>query len=229
MNRTEIGWTYPIGVYMLHCSTGDWVRECAAGCVTCEPARTEDLCQWSSVIRLICYVDKVLACKELPNNSFFVPLLYGFNNSNVFSAVPYSCLWFSMCDAHDEIELLVLMYRVCSLCLVATDRPDCPTYELLQVLHLSLYIPLEFVLVLTILLVSCWRIVFVARTAMFKLVCLKGLVIFRISGIWQENVTHFLCCCGWGVGFVFVFWLSVSCSGCEWYTMEIHYFGLLQV
>jgi len=47
------------------------------------------------------------------------------------------------------------MYRVCSLCLVAIDLPDCPTYELLQVLHLSLYIPLEFVLVLTILSVSC--------------------------------------------------------------------------
>jgi len=47
------------------------------------------------------------------------------------------------------------MYRVCSLCLVAIDLPDCPTYELLQMLHLSLYIPLEFVLVLIILSVSC--------------------------------------------------------------------------
>jgi len=33
--------------------------------------------------------------------------------------------------------------------------PDCPTYELLQVLHLSLCIPLEFVMVLIILSVSC--------------------------------------------------------------------------
>jgi hypothetical protein len=60
-----------------------------------------------------------------------------------------------MCNAYAEIGLLVLMYRVCSLCLVAVGIHDCPTYELLQVLHLSFYIPLEFVLVLTILSVSC--------------------------------------------------------------------------
>jgi hypothetical protein len=51
--------------------------------------------------------------------------------------------------------LLVLIYGVCSLCLVTIYPPDCPTYELLQVLHLSLYIPLEFVLVLTVLSVIC--------------------------------------------------------------------------
>ena len=71
----------------------------------------------------------------------------------VSSAVPYSCLLFSMCNAYAEIGLLVLMYCVCSLCLVA-NLPDSPTYELLQVLHLSSYIPLEFVLVLTILSAS---------------------------------------------------------------------------
>ena len=75
------------------------------------------------------------------------------------------------------------MHLVCSLCLVVIDVPDCPTYELLKVLRLSLYIPLEFVLVLTILSVSCRCIVFVARRAIFKLECLKRLVIFRISGL----------------------------------------------
>ena len=60
-----------------------------------------------------------------------------------------------MCNAYAEIGLLVPMYRVRSLCLVAIDLPDCPTYELLQVSHLNLYIPLEFVLVLTILSASC--------------------------------------------------------------------------
>jgi len=40
------------------------------------------------------------------------------------------------------------MYLVCSfsLCLIPNDLPVCPTYELLQVLHFNLYIPLEFVL-----------------------------------------------------------------------------------
>jgi len=59
-----------------------------------------------------------------------------------------------MCNTYAEVELFVLIYRVCSLCLVAIDPPDCPTHELLQVLHLKLYIPLEFVLVLIILSVS---------------------------------------------------------------------------
>jgi len=60
-----------------------------------------------------------------------------------------------MCNAYAEIGLLVLMFRVCSICLVVIDLPNCPTYEILRVLHLSLYIPLECVLVLTILSVSC--------------------------------------------------------------------------
>ena len=52
------------------------------------------------------------------------------------------------------------MYRVCSLCLVVIDLADCPTHALLQVLHLILYIPLKFVLVLTNFSVSCQCIVF---------------------------------------------------------------------
>ena len=59
-----------------------------------------------------------------------------------------------MCNAYAQIGLLVLMYCVCSLYFVAVDLPDCPAYELLQVLHLSLYIPLEFVPILAILSVD---------------------------------------------------------------------------
>jgi len=69
--------------------------------------------------------------------------------------MPYSCLLLSMCNAYAEIGLLVFLYHVCSVCLIIIDLPDCPTYELLQVLRLSLYIPLEFVLILVILSVSC--------------------------------------------------------------------------
>jgi len=46
------------------------------------------------------------------------------------------------------------MYRVCSLCLIPIDLSVCPTYELLQVLHFSLYIPLEFISFLVILSLS---------------------------------------------------------------------------
>jgi hypothetical protein len=66
--------------------------------------------------------------------------------------VRYSCLLFSVCSAYAEIGLSVLIYCVCSLCLVAIDLLDWPTYELLQVLHLSVYILLEFLLVLAILI-----------------------------------------------------------------------------
>jgi len=60
-----------------------------------------------------------------------------------------------MYNAYDEIGLLFLMYRVCSLYLVAIDLSDFPVYELLQVLHLNLHIPLDFVPVFVILSVSC--------------------------------------------------------------------------
>jgi len=49
------------------------------------------------------------------------------------------------------------MEPVCSLRLIVIDPPDCPMYALLQVLHLSLYIPLGFVLIG--FSVSCWYIV----------------------------------------------------------------------
>ena len=73
---------------------------------------------------------KILHVESFPTINFF-PLLHGFNNSSVSSAVPYLCLLFSICNTHAEIGLLVLMYRVCSLCLVTIDVADCPTYELL--------------------------------------------------------------------------------------------------
>jgi hypothetical protein len=163
-----------------------------------EPARIVDLCHWPSVLQSICYVGKRLACRELTNNSFLLPYCMVFQNFKVSSAVPYSCLLFSICNAYAEIGLIFLMYRLFSLCLAAIDVPDCPTFEFLQVLHLSLCIPLEFVLVLTLLSMS-WCIVFVAGRAIFKLVCLKRLVIFRICGLWYENFIHFfglLFCCG---------------------------------
>jgi len=82
---------------------------------------------------------------------------------------------------------------VCSFCLTLIDQPDCPMYALLQFIHLSLYIPLGFMLVG--FSVNCWCVVLVARRAMFRLVCLKRLVTFLINGLWYVRVTHFLFCC----------------------------------
>jgi len=89
--------------------------------------------------------------------------------------VPYSCP-FSICSFYAEMGLLVLIY-VCSLCLVAIDLFDYFTYKFLQVPHLSLYILQEFVLVLTILSLSCLYIVFVAQMAMIQISVMR-LVIF---------------------------------------------------
>jgi hypothetical protein len=81
-----------------------------------------------------------------------------------------------MHKAYTENGLLVLMYLVCSLCHKAIDLLVWPTYELLQVLHFSLYIPFEFILFCGILSLSCLYIVLVARNTIFKLVYLNKLV-----------------------------------------------------
>jgi hypothetical protein len=46
-------------------------------------------------------------------------LRHGFNSFKVSSAVPKSCLLFSMCIALADVGLLVRLYRTCSLCLTA--------------------------------------------------------------------------------------------------------------
>jgi hypothetical protein len=56
-------------------------------------------------------------------------------------------------------------------------------YDLLQMLHFSSYIPLEFNLLCVILSLSCLYVVSVARKAMFMLVRLNRLVILCISGL----------------------------------------------
>jgi hypothetical protein len=48
-----------------------------------------------------------------------------------------------MRKAYAEIGLFVFMYLVCSRCRIPIDPPVWPTYELLQVLHFNLYMPLE--------------------------------------------------------------------------------------
>ena len=100
-----------------------------------------------------------------------------------FSLGPYSCLFSRMCAAYADVELLDLIYLICSLNLVSIALPDCPTYTLLHVLHFNLYIPLGS-LCFGLLLFSCFCIVLVARKLIFIFVCLNKLVIRLISGLW---------------------------------------------
>jgi hypothetical protein len=53
----------------------------------------------------------------IPQWLIFVIFLHGWISFSVSFVVPYSCLLFSMCVACAETGVLVLMYRICSLCL----------------------------------------------------------------------------------------------------------------
>jgi hypothetical protein len=67
-------------------------------------------------------------------------------------------------------------------------------YDLLHVLHCSLYIPLELVVFCSILSCSQLCVLLPVRNAIFKLVCLKKLVTLRMRGLWYVRVAHvFLC------------------------------------
>ena len=221
LNRIEIGWTYPCWcVYAtlfgsrLNRGIRNWLCDVLS-----------QLVQWIYVTDLLFfdqYVSLVKGCMQNDSQELiFVPLLHGFSNSRVSSAVPY---W----------SIVQYMQRVCWNRFISTYTscmffmscfyylPDCPTYELLQVPHLSFYIPLEFVQ----WVVDVPRIVFVARKAIFKLACLKRLVIFCISRLCMRMLPIFCFVVLLWLR-VFVFWRSVSSSGCEWFAMEIHYFGLL--
>jgi hypothetical protein len=88
----------------------------------------------------------MISMKSDSQQFIFIPLLHVFSNSTILFAFPYSGLLFKICSAYAEIGLFVLMYVVCSRCHIPIDLPVCLTYELLQVLHISQYMPVEIIL-----------------------------------------------------------------------------------
>jgi hypothetical protein len=88
--------------------------------------------------------------------------------------------------------------------LLLTILPVCPTYDILHVLHCSLYIPLEIALFCGVLSRNYLYTVLLVRKSMFMLVHLNRLVTLCTSGLWYVNVTHVFRC-------VFVKVLSVFC------------------
>jgi len=54
----------------------------------------------------MCFVVEGLHIK-VSQQLICVPLLHGFNNSNISAAVPYSCLLFNMCSAYADVGLLL--------------------------------------------------------------------------------------------------------------------------
>jgi hypothetical protein len=95
-----------------------------------------------SVISLLRWRYVYLYIYSDSQQSIFVPSLYCCSGFNVLSTVTYSCLLFNIRTAYVDVGLLVLIYRICSLCLIVIDPPDCPMYNLVHALHLSSYIPL---------------------------------------------------------------------------------------
>jgi hypothetical protein len=67
--------------------------------------------------------------------------------------------------------------------LLLSNLPVCPTYDVLYVLHCSLYITLEIALFCGILSRNCLYTVLLVRKAMFMLVRLNRLVTLCTSGV----------------------------------------------
>jgi hypothetical protein len=144
------------------------------------------------------------------------PLRHGLSNCSVFPFVPYSCLFSRMCAAYADMDLLDLIYLMCSLNLIQIAQPDCPTYTLLHVLHFNLYIPLGS-LCLCLAVFSCCCIVLVARKLIFTSVCLNKLFIRLTSGLWDVKVTHLHRC------------VVISCCCCVWASFCFCFFSLLSL
>jgi len=59
-----------VGVCMTHSSELDWIRECVASHVSCQPVRTEDLCHWHAVLRSVENLDFLLNQGEVKKSNF---------------------------------------------------------------------------------------------------------------------------------------------------------------
>jgi hypothetical protein len=99
---------------MVHCSESDWVRECVAGQVTWQPARTKCLCHWPACLWSIFYVGDRLACRELPNNSFLFPYCM----VSIIPVLPLQCrihVYCLVCVVHTLISGYCFLGIVCVL------------------------------------------------------------------------------------------------------------------
>ena len=71
------------------------------------------------------------------------PLLHCFRSLKVVSAGLNSCLFCNMWFAYTDCGLQFLIWLMCSLYLICISLLDCPTYSLLHVMHLILYVTMN--------------------------------------------------------------------------------------
>ena len=90
----------------------------------------EGCVRWSSAHRSISSVVVVLACKMTTNNS--LTFLCHTLSVNVWYVPDSHILLLRMRNAYGETGLFVFIHRVFSLCLISTDLPVWPTYDLLH-------------------------------------------------------------------------------------------------
>jgi hypothetical protein len=109
-------------------------------------------------------------------------LLHALNNCVVCSRLPYSCLLLRICNmyVYANMRLFVLLYHMCSWCLIVIDLSVSRMIYYMLV-HVSRRKMLCFV-VLCLVIAYLLLLLFV-RKAVFMLVCLNKLVILRISGL----------------------------------------------
>lgn len=88
-----------------------------------------------------------------------------------------------MWNAYGDFGLLVLVYCVCPQCRIPIDLSVWPTYELLQVLHFNLYMPLEFIVFSGIVSRCGLYMVVLVRKAILQLVLLNKSVTLCMSGL----------------------------------------------
>jgi hypothetical protein len=128
------------------------------------------------------------------------PFLWCLNICIVLWMVPNGWLWSRRCWANFDVWLLVRNARLCPLNLIEKFLPVWPTYALLHMGQVSLYIPDS--VYLSVVFCFCntlFPMVFCVRNAILMLVRLKMFVIKVVSLLVLVNVAHF--CFSVGLGF----------------------------
>jgi hypothetical protein len=90
-----------------------------------------------------------------------VALLIWFSKFMLSLIGPYSSLLFRMCNAYAVWGSLCFMYLICSWYMCLRLRLACPMYDILHVLHVSLWITLlsyYCVLLIVLAFVSCCKV-----------------------------------------------------------------------
>ena len=179
-------WTYLMFVFPLRWGDENWtgIRHQTTWCIFCYVSQGVN---WVQDVDHL-FIDEYILLLEyiyiyIWRVINFYSLVALFNNSMVWSSLPYSSPFLKILKSYGEIGLFVLMFLVYSRCPIPLETPVWPTYNIVQVMYFSLYILLGFILFCGTLSQSCLHIELVVRKSMFKLVYWNKLLTLCISGL----------------------------------------------